>query len=160
MIETLLGAVVLVVACVFFVYGSGKANIADVSGGYKITAQFTDVGSLNAGDDVKISGVKIGTITDITLDPKIYNAVVGMMIKSDVALPYDTAARVSSEGLLGGTYMALDVGGDTEMLGEGDVIAITQSAQNLEQLLGKFIFSIQDSKKDNAPTPSTDNNVQ
>ena len=63
----------------------------------------------------------------------------------DIEIPYDTSARVSSEGLLGGTFMALDVGGDSEMLAEGDTIAITQSAQNLEQLLGQFIFSLQDS---------------
>ncbi|PCI01823.1 MAG: outer membrane lipid asymmetry maintenance protein MlaD [Alphaproteobacteria bacterium] len=148
MIETLLGAIVLVIAVVFFVYGTGKANVGDVSGGYTVKAQFTDIGALNQGDDVKISGVKIGTVAHIGLDPVLYNAEVSMNIASDVELPYDTSARISSKGLLGGAYLALDIGGDTEMLEEGDVIAITQSAQNLEQLLGKFIFSLQDAKKD------------
>lgn len=147
MVETLLGALVLVVAVVFFVYGTGKANVGDVSG-YNVKAQFTDVGGLSEGDDVKIGGVKIGTVSKIGLDPVLYNADVTLNIANDVKLPYDTSARISSEGLLGGTFMALDVGGDTEMLGDGDSIAITQSAQNLEQLLGQFIFSLQDAKKD------------
>lgn len=146
MVETLLGAVVLVVAIVFFVYGTGKANVGAGAGGYNVNAQFTDIGALNVGDDVKISGVVVGAVSAVTLDPVLYNADVTLSINDGVELPYDTSARISSEGLLGGTYMALDIGGDTEMLAEGDVIAITQSAQNLEQLLGQFIFSLQDSK--------------
>jgi phospholipid/cholesterol/gamma-HCH transport system substrate-binding protein len=136
-IETLLGAFVLIVAVCFFVYGSGQANVGNNKGGYNIKAQFTDV---------KISGVAVGTVAAIDLDPVLYNADVTLSMSNDVELPYDTAARISSEGLLGGTYLALDVGGDTEMLEDGDLIAITQSAQNLEQLLGQFIFSLQDAK--------------
>lgn len=146
MVETLLGAVVLIIAIVFFVYSTGKANVGGAAGGYIVSAQFTDIGSLAVGDDVKISGVVIGKVASVDLDAAVYNADVKLMINPDVKLPYDTSARISSEGLLGGTYMALDVGGDTEMLGDGDMIAITQSAQNLEQLLGQFIFSMQDSK--------------
>ncbi len=146
MVETLLGAIVLIIAIVFFLYGMGTSGSVSTSGTYNVTAQFTDIGSLNVGDDVKISGVAVGSIAAIKLDPLIYNADVTLGIFDDVEIPYDTSARISSEGLLGGTYMALDVGGDSEMLGEGDMIAITQSAQNLEQLLGQFIFSLQDSK--------------
>lgn len=145
-IETLLGAFVLIVAISFFVYGSGQANVGNNTGGYNIKAQFTDIGSLGVGDDVKISGVAVGVVSSIDLDPVLYNADVTLSMSNDVELPYDTAARISSEGLLGGTYLALDVGGDTEMLEDGDLIAITQSAQNLEQLLGQFIFSLQDVK--------------
>ena len=146
MVETILGAFVLAVAVIFFIYSSGQANVGQNSGGYDVKAQFTDIGSLNTGDSVKISGVEVGTIANIALDPVLYNADVTLSIRDDVKLPYDTAARITSEGLLGGTYLALDVGGDTEMLEQDDTIAITQSAQNLEQLLGQFIFSLQDTK--------------
>ena len=146
MVETLLGAVVLIVALAFFMFGTSAANVGAGAGGYNVKAQFTDIGGLNVGDDVKISGVTVGSVASVNLDPTLYNADVTLSINSDVKIPYDTAARISSEGLLGGTYMALDVGGDTEMLIDGDVIAITQSAQNLEQLLGQFIFSLQDTK--------------
>ena len=146
MVETLLGAVVLFVAIIFFIYSAGTSGSVTTGGTYNVTAQFTDIGTLNVGDDVKISGVPVGSVAKIDLDPLIYNADVTLSIFNGVQIPYDTSARISSEGLLGGTFMALDVGGDSEMLGEGDTIAITQSAQNLEQLLGQFIFSLQDTK--------------
>jgi phospholipid/cholesterol/gamma-HCH transport system substrate-binding protein len=148
MVETLLGAFVLTVAIIFFICGTSTASIGAGGGTYVVNAQFTDIGSLGVGDDVKISGVVVGQVAEIELDPVIYNASVNMSIDSDVELPYDTSARITSEGLLGGTYLALDVGGDTEMLEDGDSIAITQSAQNLEQLLGQFIFSLQDTKNE------------
>ncbi len=147
-IEIILGAIVLVVAISFFIFSSSTANVGKGSGGYNVNAQFTDIGSLSVGDDVKISGVTIGSVDSITLDPVLYNADVKIVINDSIQLPYDTSARISSEGLLGGNYMALDVGGDTEMLEDGDIIAITQSAQNLEQLLGQFIFSLQDTQKE------------
>ena len=146
MVETLLGAAVLIIAIVFFIFGTSTANVGAGAGGYNVKAQFTDIGGLNVGDDVKISGVTVGSIYAVDLDPVLYNADVTLSINDDVQLPYDTSARISSEGLLGGTYMALDIGGDTEVMEDGDVIAITQSAQNLEQLLGQFIFSLQDTK--------------
>lgn len=145
-IEVILGAIVLCVSIVFFIYATNTNNAGASGGGYSVKAQFTDIGSLSVGDDVKISGVTVGRVNDIDLDPVLYNADVTLMISDDVELPYDTSARISSEGLLGGNFMALDIGADTEMLGEGDMIAITQSAQNLEQLLGQFIFSLQDTK--------------
>ena len=144
MVETLLGAFVLLVAVVFFIYSAGSTGSINAGGSYNVKAQFTDIGALGVGDDVKISGVTVGTISAINLDPLVYNAVVTLALNNGVEIPYDTSARISSEGLLGGTYMALDVGGDSEMLTDGDTIAITQSAQNLEQLLGQFIFSMQD----------------
>lgn len=154
-VETVLGAIVLVIAIGFFIYGTSKTD-AGQSDGYTITAQFTDIGSLGEGDNVKISGVKVGTVSGIALDPVLYNAVVSMVIQNDVKLPYDTAARISSVGLLGGTYLALDVGGEEDVLAEGDAIEITQSAQNLEQLLGKFIFSLQDSDDDEDSTDTAE----
>jgi phospholipid/cholesterol/gamma-HCH transport system substrate-binding protein len=143
MVETFLGAAVLIIAVLFFVLATGQTGSGNGANGYTITAQFTDIGSLNAGDDVKISGVKVGTVDSIALEPAFYNAVVTLAISEDVQIPFDTAARISSEGLLGGNFLALDIGGDTEMMSEGDEISITQSAQNLEQLLGQFIFSLQ-----------------
>jgi len=148
MIETILGAFVLVLAVVFLVYGTGKAEIGTASGGYDITAQFSEIGALSEGDDVKISGVKVGTVKNIGLDPVVYNAEVTLTIAPGVKLPYDTAARISSEGLLGGAYLALDPGADEEILKSGDRIVMTQGAQNLEQLLGQFIFSMQNDKPD------------
>ena len=140
-IETVLGAIVLLVAGVFLVFSFNTANVKSVSG-YKITADFTNTGGLAVGDDVVISGVKVGSIVDISLDMETYQAVVHMSIAPAYKIPEDTAAIITSEGLLGGRYLALEPGAMEEYLPDGGKIQFTQSPQNLEQLLGKFIFSL------------------
>lgn len=141
-IETILGAVVLFVAGFFLVFSYNTANLKKVSG-YEVTADFSGIGGLAAGDDVQISGVKIGTVVDVGLDPETYLARVRMSIDPSVKLPVDTAALISSESLLGGRYLALEPGAEEDMISEGGRIPYTQAPQNLEQLLGQFIFSMQ-----------------
>lgn len=157
LIETVLGAIVLIVAIFFLIHSTSTADIGDVKG-YRVTATFGDIGGLSAGQDVRISGVKIGTISSVSLNNSSYFAEVEMTIDPAVRLPDDTSARISSESLLGGSYLALEPGGSEEFISGGGRIAYTQDAQNLEQLLGKFIFSLQDSKEDkgaaDTPPPS------
>ena len=141
--ETVLGGVVILVAVLFVMFGYNTANVGTGSNGYEIAADFTGVGGLKSGDEVQISGVKIGTVTTIDIMPDTYLARVNMSIDPQYKLPSDTAALISSESLLGGRYMALEPGGDEEFLETGDVIQFTQAPQNLEQLLGQFIFSMQ-----------------
>lgn len=154
-IETVLGAVVLVVAGIFLLYGTTATGAGQVDG-YKVNAQFNEVGGLRKGSDVRIGGVKIGTVYDIDLNPQNYRAVVTMSIRPDVQIPVDTAARISSESLMGGTYVALDVGGDDAVLARNGTIGYTQDAQNLEQLLGKFIFSMDAKGDDDAAATNAD----
>ena len=145
-IETITGAVVIAIAAFFLSYSAQKANIK-TENGYTISAAFTDVGGLSVGDNVQISGVKVGTISDIILDPERFLAMVHMNVKSHVKLSEDTSAIISSTSLLGGRYLALQPGGMDDYLEEGDVIETTQAPQNLEQLLGKFIFSMQNKEE-------------
>lgn len=148
-IETVLGAVVLTVALVFLVFSYSTANVGSVSG-YDLTANFSSTGGLAVGDDVVISGVKIGSVSRVDLDPNTYLARVSMNIDPSVRLPDDTAALISSESLLGGKYMALEPGASEDILPPGGRIQYTQAPQNLEQLLGQFIFSMQKEEKDEA----------
>jgi phospholipid/cholesterol/gamma-HCH transport system substrate-binding protein len=143
LMETVLGGVVILVAILFVMFGYKTANVGTGAGGYQIAADFTGVGGLKPGDEVQISGVKVGTISNIDIMPDTFLARVNMSIDTRYQLPADTAALISSESLLGGRYMALEPGGDEELLEEGDVIQFTQAPQNLEQLLGQFIFSMQ-----------------
>ena len=154
-IETVLGAVVLFVAGFFLVFSYKTANIKSVSGGYEITADFSGIGGLAVGDDVQISGVKIGSVIDVSLNPESYLARVKMSIDRSIQIPEDTAALISSESLLGGRYLLLEPGASEDMIGSGGHIQYTQAPQNLEQLLGQFIFSMQDGKdkKAEADTP-------
>jgi phospholipid/cholesterol/gamma-HCH transport system substrate-binding protein len=146
LVETILGAIVLLAAGLFLLYSIKTADIAD-TGGYEITADFSSVGGLKPGDIVQISGVKVGTISRIELITETYLARVRMNIRDEYKIPTDTAALITSEGLLGGQYMALEPGADEEMIKPNGVIQYTQAPQNLEQLLGQFIFSMQDDEK-------------
>ncbi len=153
-IETVLGAVVLLVAVVFLGFSYSSADVGDVDG-YNITADFTGIGGLSVGDAVQISGVKIGTVAKIALKPEDYMARVTMEIEDDIKLTDDTSAYISSESLLGGKYLELQPGGSDKFLANEGHIEYTQAPQNLEQLLGKFIFSMDKGKgaSDDAAAP-------
>ena len=104
-------------------------------------ARFDKVDGLERGSDVRISGIKVGTVLDQTLDPETYRAEVRFSLREDLQLPADTSAAVVSNGLLGGKYLALVPGGDIEMLQPGGEVTLTQSAVNLEDLIGHMIFN-------------------
>jgi phospholipid/cholesterol/gamma-HCH transport system substrate-binding protein len=140
LLETLLGAIVLLVAIVFLVFAYSATQLGNGSG-YELVARFDRVDGLAPGSDVRISGIKVGTVTAQTLDPATYRAEVRFTMREDVELPADTSAAVVSDGLLGGKYLSLVPGGDIEMLAPGDEITLTQSAINFEDLIGHFIFS-------------------
>lgn len=145
--ETVLGAVVIVVAGLFLAYSVETADIGDTDG-YRVYADFSGVGGLKPGDSIQISGVKVGTVGAVELLPETFLARVHLNIRKGYQLPTDTAALISSESLLGGLYLALEPGADDEIIENGGQIQFTQAPQNLEQLLGQFIFSMQDDKKE------------
>lgn len=146
-VETVLGAVVIVGAIVFLAFSYTKSNIGSMDG-YHIIADFSEIGGLKVGDEVMVSGVKVGQVENITLDPKAYLARVTVGVANNIKLPSDTAALISSSSLLGGKYMSLEPGGAEDYLENNGRIQFTQAPQNLEQLLGKFIFSMQGKKED------------
>jgi phospholipid/cholesterol/gamma-HCH transport system substrate-binding protein len=139
--EILAGLVVIAIAAVFLVYALGRAQALGGSG-YLLKAQFSDIGGLTVGSDVKIGGVTIGHVADETLDPTTFAAVVQLQINNGIKLPTDSSASISSEGLLGGNYVGISPGGDDSMMQPGQSFAVTQSAINLESLLGQFIFNM------------------
>jgi phospholipid/cholesterol/gamma-HCH transport system substrate-binding protein len=144
--EVLTGAVVLITAVGFM--GFAVAHSGRSAGGpsYELKASFDHIDGLNEGADVRIAGVKVGSVSAERIDPTSYQAVVTMSISGGIQIPKDTSAEVVSESLLGGKYLNLSPGGDTVMLNPGAAITITQSSVSLEQLLGKFIFSMTSAK--------------
>ena len=138
--EVLVGAVVLLVAAGFLAYALLHSGRRD-TGGYQLYARFDYIGSLVVGSDVRMAGVKVGTVDSTSLDPKTYQAVVGFTVANDVKLPKDSSASITSQSLLGGVDLSLSPGGDEAMLQPGQTVTITQGAINVEELLGKFIFS-------------------
>jgi phospholipid/cholesterol/gamma-HCH transport system substrate-binding protein len=139
--ELVAGAVVLAVALGFL--GYAVANTERVGpAGYTLHARFTAIDGLSVGSDVRMAGVKLGSVIATRLDPQTYQAVVDFTVAEDVKLPRDSSASVTSDGLLGGKYLDLQPGGETAVIPPGGTVTITQSSISIEQLLGKFIFSM------------------
>lgn len=138
-IETVLGAVVLLVAGAFLFFAINVAQVKAVSG-YELQANFLSVGGLSAGSDVRINGIKVGTVKGRSLDPQTFEAVVQMSITPDVKLPKDTVATIGSEGILGGKYVRLKPGKSPEMLAAGGKIGKTEDFKSLEDQVGEIIF--------------------
>lgn len=144
-IETIVGAGVIAIAIVFLVYAYNTGELGTGKGGYKITAQFESIDGVSTGTDVRMSGVKIGSVVGHKLDYKSYEAIVTLVIDSKLKLPEDSTAKITSEGLLGGNYVSLEAGGSEKMLTEGGNITNTQSSVNLLGLIGQAVFG--DKKK-------------
>jgi phospholipid/cholesterol/gamma-HCH transport system substrate-binding protein len=146
-IETVMGAVVLVIAAVFLFFAYNVSQVPAVEG-YELTAQFERVDGLREGSDVRIGGIKVGSIISEALDPKTYLAIVKMSISSSIKLPVDTVAQITSNALLGSDkYLELIPGGADEVIPWGGRITYTKPAINLETLIGQYIFGPQKSQK-------------
>lgn len=145
-IETVMGGVVLIVAAVFLVFVYSSSNLR-TSSGYEVTARFNRVDGVTPGTDVRLGGIKIGTVTDIELDRQTYLAILSMAIDEDVALPTDSTAKVQNDSLLGGSFLAIEPGADEEMLKAGGEIRFTQDPINIADLIGRFIFSAAEMKE-------------
>jgi len=150
-VETLIGAAVLLVAALFLIYAFRNVD-AGTPSGYDLFAKFDRIDGLKKGSDVTISGIKVGSVVDWQLDPKTFQAVVRLSIDSRYKLPRDTSAKLVSESLLGGLTLSLEPGGDDKDLAAGGEITKTQGSINLLDLIGQAIFSGTKSG-DKAPAP-------
>ena len=139
-LETVMGAIVLLAAAGFVTLAYEAADIKG-NGGYEIIAEFGSTGGLSVGDDVRISGIKVGRITEQSLDPITYSARIAMAIAPDIEIPADSSARITAASLLGGNYLELMPGAEDEMLPAGAVIYDTRDPVSISDLLGKMVFS-------------------
>ena len=147
-VETLIGAVVIVVAVLFvaFTYRSTGQTV----GGYDLVAKMPRVDGIAVGTDVKLAGVKIGSVTALVLDPRDYRVNMQMTLQPNVQIPDDSSVVVTSAGLLGSAYVSIAPGGSDKMLAPGGQIKNAQGAIDMMGLLNKFVNSGSDAKS--APT--------
>ena len=136
--ELVAGAGVVAVAAGFLIYMM-SGNLSAPSGTYALTASFRSAEGISVGSDVRLAGVKVGTITDMKLNPQTYFADIAVALDSTVQLPTDPAILISSEGLLGGNFVEIIPGGADENLIAGDQIEDTQGSVSLISLLMKFV---------------------
>lgn len=144
-IETVMGAVVLLVAIGFVVFAFRASGIS-AAGGYQVHAVFNDASGLAVGTDVRMAGVKIGTVVAQRLDTDTYQANITLEIDERIKLPTDSSARILPDGLLGGNFVSLEPGAEEQLIPNGGRIEFTQSAINVVELLGRFIFGSAESK--------------
>jgi phospholipid/cholesterol/gamma-HCH transport system substrate-binding protein len=140
LIETVLGAVVLVVAALFLFFAYTTSQVRAVPG-YQVTAEFDRIDGIRDGSDVRIAGVKVGSVIGATLDPKTFLATLRISIAHKYKLPDDTVAEIVSSSLLGDKYMALVPGGSDKIIPPGGRIKYTQAPASLENLIGQMIYS-------------------
>nr|WP_135081987.1 outer membrane lipid asymmetry maintenance protein MlaD [Terasakiella sp. SH-1] len=139
-VETVMGGVVLLVAAGFLFIALNTAQVKSVEG-YTVEAAFLKIGGLQKGSDVRMNGIKIGTVQESRLDPETYDAVVAMSIRPDLKLPADTVASVVSGGLIGGKYVRLEPGADREnFVAAGGRLENTKDFKSLEDQVGEIIF--------------------
>ena len=145
--EVVAGAAVLAVAVGFLVYAGQHTGYATTdSGSYALKASFRSVEGVKVGTDVRLAGVKVGTVTGLDLNPQTFYADATVSVKNGIELPDDSAIVISSEGLLGGNFVEIQPGGSTEMLPPGAEIEDTQGAVSLITLLMKFVSGSSEDK--------------
>lgn len=150
--EVAAGAAVLVLAGAFAFYAAQGAGLTASSGAsYPLKASFRSVDGISVGSDVRLAGVKVGTISNLVLNPQTFMADATVMLRQDIQLPTDSAILISSEGLLGGNFVEIVPGGAPDNLAPGDEIEDTQGAVSLISLLMKFVGGQSDQPADAAP---------
>jgi phospholipid/cholesterol/gamma-HCH transport system substrate-binding protein len=146
--ETVIGFIVLICAG-FFLYFALKISNTQKIHGYHITAKFENIEGILPGSDVKIGGIRVGSVIEQKVDTETYQASVKMEINNEIKIPSDSSVKISSGGLMGSKFVKLEVGSDIEYLEDGDEIEFTQSTIDLEDLIGRFVFNKdKDNKED------------
>lgn len=140
MVETIIGAAVIAVAVVFLVFAYGQTEQA-AGPGYTLTATMDNATGIGAGTDVRISGIKVGTVTATELDSLNYSARIYFTVQNDIELPEDSSIRVAQEGLFGGSFIQVQVGGDFEnLLADGDEVFQAQGSIDIIGLIQRAMF--------------------
>jgi phospholipid/cholesterol/gamma-HCH transport system substrate-binding protein len=137
--EVIVGAAVLIATLGFLAYAVQATGLVRDTGDMALTASFRSAEGVTVGTEIRLAGVKVGTVTGIALDPVTFRATTSLSLISDLPIPVDSSAIVASEGLLGGTYIEIVPGGSFDNLAPGGEIVDTQGAVSLLQLLLTYV---------------------
>ena len=141
-IETLVGLFVLIVAFSFLGFAYNISDFSKTNNGYTVTANFQNIDGIAKGADVKLAVIKIGSVDSLSLEDNTYYAILSLSINEGVNIPKDSSAIVTTSGLLGGKYIRINPGASDDNLADGGKIKFTQSSLNIEDLIGKLMYSI------------------
>jgi phospholipid/cholesterol/gamma-HCH transport system substrate-binding protein len=152
-VETVMGAVVLVVAAVFLFFAYTTTKVT-ASSGTPYTAQFSRVDGIRDGSDIRINGIKVGSVTSLALDPKTFYAEVRLSVDPNIKLSTDSVASVRMSGLLGDKYVEIEPGNEDAIIPPGGKIEHTQAPFDIENAVGQLIFG-QTKPKDSGGSKDT-----
>jgi len=138
-LETVMGAVVLLAAAAFLFIIYSASGVKQASNGYHLIMRLDQGGSLSPGTDVRVAGVKIGTVVKQEYDSKNYQALITLDIDGKVQVPTDSSANADQDGLLGNSYVNLQIGGDETMLKDGDTFKHASGVLSLGRLIATMI---------------------
>lgn len=144
-VETLIGAIVILVAVGFLYFAYSSTSMGSLSG-YDLKARFASADGITPGTDVRLHGIKIGTVSSLTLDPKSFAAIAHISVRDDVAIPDDSSVKITSSGIMGSSYLAIQPGGSGKMLKSGGEITNTQGSIDLMSLIGRAMYGNAGSK--------------
>ncbi len=136
--EAVIGAAVVAIAAGFVVYAAQSRGLQVTRDSYDLTADFRSVEGISVGTDVRLAGIKVGSVTSLALDPESFKAKARFSVAESVRLPEDSDVKISSEGLLGGSFLEITPGASEFMLAAGDEVVNTQGSVSLLNLLMKF----------------------
>ncbi|MDJ0994537.1 MAG: outer membrane lipid asymmetry maintenance protein MlaD [Dinoroseobacter sp.] len=139
--EVVTGAAVLAIAVGFLVFVSNSTGLSRAGGGYDLVASFRSADGISIGTDVRLAGVKVGTVTSLALNPETYRADTTITVSGSVEIPDDSAIAISSEGLLGGNFVEILPGGSPFVMETGGEFLDTQGSVSLISLLMAFVSS-------------------
>jgi phospholipid/cholesterol/gamma-HCH transport system substrate-binding protein len=162
--ETLVGLAVVVVAAIFLTFSLQQRSEAQPKDSYALSAKFNRVDGIAVGSDVRLAGKKVGVVSAIDLDPKTYKAVVTFTLPKTVTvagkaeplqIPDDTTAQILTDGLLGGSYLGLMVGGSFDYLKPGGQVEFTRGSVDLLTVLSEFASNAGGNSSDKSATNGT-----
>ena len=143
--EAIIGALVITLSIVFLYFGFSSIKL-NKSDNYNISALFNRIDGIKIGSDIRMSGIKIGSVSKQELDNKSFEAKVSMSIDSKILIPDDSSAKITSDGLLGSNYISIEPGGSDIFLSNGEEIFFTQGSVDLIGLVGEALFSVEGEK--------------
>lgn len=137
--EVIVGAGVLAAALAFVLYAGQVSDFSSGGASYPLEASFRSLEGVNVGTDVRLAGVRVGSVTQVDLNSETYRADTTVSVLEGIEIPDDSAIIISSEGLLGGNFVEIVPGGSPFFFESGDTIEDTQGAVSLVSLLLKFV---------------------
>ena len=139
--EFIIGLLILIITLISFFYFSLKIDYFDNSKKINLNSNFFDIGGLTVGADVKTKGVKIGEVTEISLDGDSYMAIVKSSLKYDLKIPLDSEFKIANNGFIGSPYIEVSMGINEQYYKNNDLTENNVDAVSLEEIINNFIFN-------------------